>query len=48
LLVNVSVVALPIKVSVDVGNVSVPVLEMVAIIGEVSVLLVNVWLSVAG
>ena len=42
LFVSVSVVARPTKVSVDVGNVSVPVLEIVEITGDVSVLLVNV------
>ena len=42
LLVNVSVVALPTKVSVEVGSVSVPVLEIVPITGEVKVLLVSV------
>jgi hypothetical protein len=42
LLVSVSVVALPTKVSVLVGKVSVPVFEMLEIIGVVSVLLVNV------
>ena len=42
LLVSVSVVALPTKVSVLVGSVNVPVLLMLAIIGVVSVLLVRV------
>lgn len=42
LLVRVSVVALPTRVSVLVGRVSVPVLDMVPIIGEVRVLLVRV------
>jgi hypothetical protein len=42
LFVNVSVVALPTKVSVEVGNVSVPVLTIEAIVGVVSVLFVNV------
>lgn len=42
LLVNVSVVALPTSVSVDVGRVSVPVLLMVLITGEVRVLFVKV------
>lgn len=42
LLVNVSVVALPTSVSVLVGNVNVPVLDMVAITGAVKVLLVSV------
>jgi hypothetical protein len=42
LLVNVSVVALPIKVSVEVGNVNVPVFEILEIIGVVKVLFVNV------
>lgn len=39
---NVSVVANPTNVSVDVGNVSVPVLRMVDILGAVKVLLVRV------
>jgi len=38
----VSVVARPTKVSVEVGKVSVPVLEIVAMIGVVNVLFVNV------
>ena len=42
LFVNVSVVARPTNVSVDVGNVNVPVLTIVPIIGDVSVLLVRV------
>lgn len=42
LLVRVSVVARPTRVSVDVGSVRVPVLEMVLIMGAVSVLLVSV------
>ena len=42
LLVRVSVVALPTKVSVAVGKVIVPVLEIVEIIGAVKVLLVKV------
>ena len=42
LFVNVSVVARPTNVSVDVGKVNVPVLEIVAMIGVVSVLFVNV------
>ena len=42
LLVNVSVVSRPTKVSVEVGNVSVPTLMMVEMTGEVSVLLVSV------
>ena len=42
LLVNVSVVARPIRVSVDVGSVRVPVFEMLEITGVVSVLLVSV------
>ena len=41
-----SVVALPTKVSVEVGSVSVPVLTMVAITGAVSVLFVSVAASV--
>ena len=40
--VKVSVVARPTKVSVDVGRVRVPVLEIVLITGLVRVLLVNV------
>lgn len=42
LFVSVSVVALPIKVSVDVGSVSTPVLEIDEMTGAVSVLLVSV------
>jgi hypothetical protein len=42
LFVNVSVVARPTKVSVEVGRVKVPVLVIVEITGEVRVLLVNV------
>ena len=42
LFVNVSVVARPTSVSVDVGKVSVPVLTIVPIIGDVNVLLVRV------
>ena len=42
LFVNVSVVALPTKVSVDVGKVKVPEFEIVEIIGVVNVLFVNV------
>ena len=42
LLVSVSVVARPTRVSVDVGSVRTPVLTMVEKIGAVSVLLVNV------
>ena len=42
LLVKVSVVARPTRVSVDVGRVSVPVLTMVPMTGDVRVLLVNV------
>ena len=45
LFVNVSVVALPTSVSVEVGNVNVPVLEIVPITGLVNVLFVNVWVS---
>lgn len=41
LFVSVSVVSRPTKVSVDVGRVSVPVLLMVEIIGELRVLLVR-------
>jgi hypothetical protein len=46
LFVNVSVVARPTKVSVDVGNVNVPVLLIVLIIGLVSVLFVKVCVPV--
>ena len=46
LLVSVSVVALPTKVSVLVGRVKVPVLLMLAIIGVVNVLLVSVSVPV--
>jgi len=46
LFVNVSVVARPTKVSVDVGNVKVPVLLIVLIIGLVSVLFVKVCVPV--
>jgi len=42
LLVNVSVVALPTKVSVDVGKVNVPVFEILEMIGVVNVLFVSV------
>ena len=42
LFVSVSVVALPTSVSVEVGNVMVPVFEIVDITGAVSVLLVKV------
>jgi hypothetical protein len=42
LLVSVSVVARPTRVSVEVGKVSVPVLTIVPITGEVKVLLVSV------
>ena len=42
LLVSVSVVALPTKVSVEVGKVRVPVFEILEIIGLVKVLLVKV------
>ena len=45
LFVNVSVVALPTKVSVEVGRVSVPVFEIVLITGEVSVLFVRFCIS---
>ena len=41
-MVRVSVVARPTKVSVEVGSVSVPVLTIVLITGEVRVLLVRV------
>ena len=46
LLVSVSVVALPTKVSVEVGSVSVPVLTIVEMTGAVSVLFVSVWVAV--
>ena len=46
LLVRVSVVARPTKVSVDVGNVNVPVLLIELIIGVVKVLLVSVAVPV--
>ena len=46
LFVRVSVVALPTNVSVDVGNVNVPVLEIDAMMGVVNVLLVNVCVPV--
>ena len=46
LLVSVSVVARPTNVSVEVGRVSVPVFEMLEIIGLVKVLFVSVWVSV--
>lgn len=42
LFVSVSVVALPTRVSVEVGRVSVPVLTIVLMTGEVSVLFVSV------
>ena len=42
LFVNVSVVSRPTNVSVEVGNVNVPVLEILEIIGEVNVLFVKV------
>jgi hypothetical protein len=47
LLVSVSVVALPTKVSVPVGNVIVPVLLMLEMIGVVRVLLVRVCVPVS-
>jgi hypothetical protein len=47
LLVRVSVVARPTKVSVEVGRVSVPVLLMVEITGLVKVLLVKVCVDVS-
>jgi len=46
LLVSVSVVSLPTKVVVEVGNVMVPVFVMLEITGVVSVLFVRVWLPV--
>ena len=42
LFVRVSVVSLPTSVSVEVGNVNVPVLLIVEITGDVNVLFVNV------
>lgn len=45
LFVSVSVVALPTNVSVEVGSVRVPVLEIEEITGVVRVLLVRVWVS---
>jgi hypothetical protein len=47
LLVSVSVVARPTNVSVLVGKVKVPVLDMVEIMGLVSVLFVSVWVPVS-
>ena len=47
LLVNVSVVARPTNVSVLVGKVNVPVLDMVEMMGLVSVLFVSVWVPVS-
>ena len=47
LFVKVSVVALPTKVSVDVGKVKVPVFDIEDITGEVRVLLVNVCVPVS-
>lgn len=47
LLDNVSLVALPTSVSLDVGSVSVPVLLICEITGNVNVLLVNVWLALS-
>ena len=46
LLVSVSVVARPTKVSVLVGSVNVPVLLMLEMTGAVKVLLVSVWVPV--
>jgi len=46
LFVSVSVVALPTRVSVEVGSVIVPVLDIELMIGVVRVLLVSVWVSV--
>jgi hypothetical protein len=46
LLVNVSVVALPTKVSVEVGKVKTPVLLIDAILGRVKVLFERVWVAV--
>ena len=46
LFVNVSVVARPTNVSVLVGKVNVPVLDMVEMMGLVSVLFVSVWVPV--
>ena len=47
LFVNVSVVARPTNVSVLVGKVNVPVLDMVEMMGLVSVLFVSVWVPVS-
>ena len=47
LFVNVSVVALPTKVSVLVGRVNVPLLTIVEITGEVNVLFVNICVPVS-
>jgi hypothetical protein len=47
LLVSVSVVARPTRVSVDVGKVSVPVLTIEAMFGVVNVLLVSVWVALS-
>ena len=47
LLVNVSVVALPTKVSAVVGNINVPVFTIELITGDVKVLFVNVWVQVS-
>ena len=46
LFVKVSVVFLPINVSVEVGNVNVPVFDIEEIIGDVKVLFVNVCVEV--
>ena len=47
LLDNVSLVALPTSVSLNVGSVNVPVLLICEITGNVNVLLVNVWLALS-
>ena len=47
LFVNVSVVALPTKVSAVVGNINVPVFTIELITGDVKVLFVNVWVQVS-
>ena len=47
LFVNISVVAFPTNVSVEVGNVNVPILTIVDITGDVNVLFVNVFVEVS-
>lgn len=44
--VKVSVVALPINVSVDAGRVKIPVFDICEIIGNVNVFPVNIWFAV--